>query len=424
MVIASQEVGPIEFSREAARTLLLAAQGLGSPLQRPATRDDVLDAIRRMGVLQIDSISIVARSPYLVLWSRIGAYDPIWLDKLLAEGVLFEYWSHAACFIPIEDYGLYRRLMLDETDKTRAWMEAHPDALEHVMGHIRGEGPVRSAEFARTDGKAGGWWEWKPEKRALEHLFAAGELMISRRENFHRVYDLRERVLANALPGWEDALAPTEQQVRWALALKAVRALGVAVARWVPDYFRTPKRGAARLLEELVDEGSLIRVTLEDEPAYVHPDNARLAEKTMSGGLRSSVTTLLSPFDPVVWDRARALELFGFDYKIEVYTPAAKRRYGYFSLPILHEGALVGRLDAKAHRKEAIFEVKAVHLEPGVSIRDELVASLAEALRECAAWHGTPEVQVRRSDPVGLAEALRSALADTASSVPTPEKTT
>jgi uncharacterized protein len=405
-------VGSIEFSREAARTLLLAAQGLGSPPRRSATRDDVLGAIRRMGVLQIDSISVVARSPYLVLWSRIGAYDPIWLDEHLAEGAIFEYWSHAACFVPIEDYGLYRRLMLDKTDKTRAWMEAHPDALEHVLGHIRKEGPVRSAEFARTDGKAGGWWEWKPEKRALEHLFAAGELMISHRENFHRVYDLRERVLANALPNWEDALAPTELEVRRALALKAVRALGVAIARWVPDYFRTPKRGAASLLEELADEGSLLRAGIEDEPAFVHPENARLAEEVLSDRMQSSVTTLLSPFDPVVWDRDRASELFDFDYKIEVYTPAARRRYGYYSLPILHDGALVGRLDAKAHRKEGLFEVKAVHLEPGVAVTMSLVSSVAGALRECAAWHETPEVLVRGMHASEIAVALQSALGD------------
>ncbi len=413
----------IEFSKAAARTMLLAAQGLSSPPERPATRDDVLVAIRRMGVLQIDSISVVARSPYLVLWSRIGAYDPIWLDELLAEGALFEYWSHAACFIPIEDYGLYRRLMLDKTDKTRVWMEAHPDALEHVMGRIRDGGAVRSAEFARTDGKAGGWWEWKPEKRALEHLFAAGELMISRRENFHRVYDLRERVLANALPTWTDALAPTEREVRRALALKAVRALGVAVPRWVPDYFRTPKKGAAGLLEELADEGSLLRATIEDfdEPAYVHSDNAGLADEILSGALRSSVTTLLSPFDPVVWDRARALELFGFDYKIEVYTPAARRRYGYYSLPILHDGALVGRLDAKAHRKEGLFEVKALHLEPEASVSDGLVSGIAGALRDCAAWHGTPDLLIRYSDPSELAEAFRSAL-DKGAGTPVPGK--
>ncbi len=401
---------PIEFSKEQARTLLLAAQGLGSVPERSATKEDVLDAIRRMGILQIDSISVVARSPYLVLWSRLGPYDSIWLDELLARGSIFEYWSHAACFIPIEDYSLYRRLMLARTGKSRAWMEAHPDALEQVMERISEGGPVRSAEFARTDGKAGGWWEWKPEKRALEHLFAAGELMITHRENFNRVYDLRERVLSNALPGWEDALAPNEQEVRRALALRAVRALGVAVARWVPDYFRTPKRGATPLLEDLADEGSLLRAGIEGEIAYVHPENAGLAEQVLYGGMRSSVTTLLSPFDPVVWDRARALELFGFEYKIEVYTPAARRRYGYYSLPILHRGALVGRLDAKAHRKQGLFEVKAVHLEPDIAASDELVSSIAEALRDFAGWHRTPEVLVRRSDPSELAEVLRMAL--------------
>jgi uncharacterized protein YcaQ len=251
--------------------------------------------------------------------------------------------------------------------------------------------------------------------------------MISRRENFHRVYDLRERVLANALPGWEDALAPNEQEVRRALALKAVRALGVAVARWVPDYFRTPKKGVAGLLEELADEGELVHASIEglDEPAYVHPDNTGSAEKLLSGGLRSSVTTLLSPFDPVVWDRARALELFGFDYKIEVYTPAARRRYGYYSLPILHDGTLVGRLDAKTHRKQGTFEVKAIHLEPETPVNDGLVSGLSGALRDCAGWHGTPEVLVRRSDPSELTETLRLALDEGAvPPTPRPAKTT
>lgn len=395
-----------------ARALMLAAQGLNPRLDRPAEKTDVLEAVRRMGVLQIDSISVVARSPYLVLWSRLGPYEPRWLDDLLEEGALFEYWSHAACFLPIEDYGLYRRLMLEGTEKTISWMRAHPEAIEHVMARVE-EGPVRSVEFERRDGKAGGWWEWKPEKRALEHLFAAGELMISRRDpNFHRVYDLRERVLARALPGWEDALAPTHEEVRRAFALKAVRALGVAVARWVPDYFRTPKRGGAGLLAELAEEGALLRARIEDwdEPAYVHPENARVAETVLSGGLEPSLTTLLSPFDPVVWDRARALELFGFEYRIEVYTPAARRRYGYYSLPILHRGALVGRLDAKAHRKEGVFEVKALHLEPEVPVDEDLVVGLAGALDECAGWHGTSETVVRRSDPPELIEPLRAAM--------------
>ena len=419
-------MGLIEFSVEAARELVLASQGLGTVSKR-ATKDDVREIIRRMGVLQIDSISVVARSPYLVLWSRLGSYEPRWLDELLAEGALFEYWSHAACFIPIQDYGLYRRLMIEGGEKTRTWMQAHHEEIEHVMDRISEKGPVRAAEFARTDGKAGGWWEWKPEKRALEHLFAAGELMITRRENFHRVYDLRERVLAKALPDWEDALAPNEQEVRRALALKAVRALGVASARWVPDYFRTPKKGVARLLEELADEGELVHAGIEglDEPAYIHPDNAGPAEKILSGGLRSSVTTLLSPFDPVVWDRARALELFDFEYKIEVYTPAARRRYGYYSLPILHNGALVGRLDAKAHRKQGLFEVKALHLESGVPVSQDLTAGIAGALRDCAGWHATPEIAVRRSHPSELTEALRLALdEDAVTPIPGPGQTT
>ncbi len=404
--------GLMRFSRDGTRALLLAAQGLNPRLDRPAGKHDVLEVLRRMGVLQIDSISVVARSPYLVLWSRLGFYEPRWLDELLAEGALFEYWSHAACFLPIEDYGLYRRFMLEGREKTRSWMQAHPEEIEHVMEHVREKGPVRSAQFQRTDGRAGGWWEWKPEKRALEHLFATGELMISRRDpNFHRVYDLRERVLEQALPGWEDACAPTHEEVRRTLALKAVRALGVALARWVPDYFRTPKKGVAGLLEELVEEGALLPARIEgcEEPAYVHQDNAGPAEAVLSGGLRPSLTTLLSPFDPVVWDRARASELFGFEYRIEVYTPAARRRYGYYSLPILHRGALVGRLDAKAHRKRGAFEVKALHLESGVTVDDDLIAGLAGALHDGAGWHGTPEILVGWSDPPGVAGALRAA---------------
>jgi uncharacterized protein YcaQ len=180
----------------------------------------------------------------------------------------------------------------------------------------------------------------------------------------------------------------------------------------VPDYFRTPRKGIASLLDELADEGSLLRATIEDldEPAYVHPDNAELARAAASGGLRPSLTTLLSPFDPVVWDRARVLELFGFEYRIEVYTPAARRRYGYYSLPILHRGALVGRLDAKAQRKQGLFEVRALHLEPGAQAAEDLLVGIAGALRGCADWHGTPEIVVRRSDPAALVEPLHAAI--------------
>jgi hypothetical protein len=399
------------LSLEAARALMLAAMGLDRPPARRATKPALLAAIRRMGALQIDTIHVVARSPYLVLWSRLGDYEPRWLEELLAEGKLFEYWSHEACFLPTDDYPLYRRFMLDgqlRWKKAPAWIRAHPDEVARILAHVRERGGARSADFARTDGKKGGWWEWKPEKLALEVLHCTGELMIAARQNFHRVYDLRERIL----PDWRDADAPPLEEVRRALALKAVRALGVATARWVPDYFRTPKAGAAALLERLADEGALVRVALESakEPAYVHPENKRLLAAAAAGRREPSLVTLLSPFDPLVWHRERASALFGFDYRLECYTPAPKRRYGYFSLPILRRGRLVGRLDPKAHRSEGVFEVKSLHLEPGVRPDADLAADLAGALARLAAWHATPRVVVGASDPPAFARRLSAAL--------------
>jgi uncharacterized protein YcaQ len=176
---------------------------------------------------------------------------------------------------------------------------------------------------------------------------------------------------------------------------------------------RTARRDASALLEEAAGEGEVIRAAVEgwDEVAYIHREHCELAEQAASGALQAERTTLLSPFDPVTCDRGRARELFGFHYRIETYTPAERRRYGYFTLPILHRGALVGRLDPKAHRKEGRFEIKALHLEPGVLVTEELVVELAGALRDCAAWHGTPELGLRQSDPPELAGLLREALA-------------
>jgi uncharacterized protein YcaQ len=398
----------VHLSLPAARALALAAQGLLAPPEGPARKADVLATIRRMELLQIDSIHVVARSPYLVLWSRLGQYDPRWLDELLAEGAIFEYWAHAACFLPIEDYALYRREMLDGWHYQKTWLAAHPDEVGFVLDRIRAQGAVRAADFPRTDGKGGPWWDWKVEKQVLERLLWVGDLMIARRENFQRVYALRERIL----PDWDDAQTPAPAEVRRAFALKAVRALGVAPARWVAGYFYTPKKGLVALLDRLVDEGALRRVQVEDwdTPAYVHPDHLPLAEQAAAGALEPTLTTLLSPFDPLVSDRDRAEELFGFYYRIEVYTPSHKRQFGYFTLPILHRGALIGRLDPKAHRAAGLFEIRALYLEPGVAVTDELITDLATALRACAAWHKTPQVVVRQSDPPEVAARLNAVL--------------
>lgn len=402
----------LHLSQAAARALMLAAQGLDRRPRRRARKADVLAAIRRMGALQIDTISVVARSPYLVLWARIGDYDPRWLDALLAERKLFEYWSHEACFLPVEDYPLYRDRMLDHGwagwRYAHKFMDAHREDAERLLQHVRERGEARSTDFERRD-ERGTWWDWKPEKRMLESLFTAGELMIARREGFQRIYDLRERIL----PSWDDAQLPSRDEVRRALVLKAVRAMGISKAKWAADYFRMDKTSTKLLPARLADEGALVRVAVEGwkEPGYVHPDHVETARSAAAGRGTPVLTTLLSPFDPLVWDRGRASEMFGFDYRIEVYTPAPKRVYGYYVLPILHRGRLVGRLDAKAHRKDGVFEVKALYLEPGVRATERTVAEVTAAIRDCARWHGTPRVEIRRADPPGLLPRLQSAVA-------------
>jgi uncharacterized protein len=394
------------------RRVLLAAQGLTSDPSGDATAGDILCAVKRMHALQIDTISVVARSPYLVLWSRIGDFEPGLLDQLLAEHRVFEHWSHAACFIDIADYPAYRRMMLDRQfmagGRWYAWMDAHEALIERVLLHLRDHGSVRSADFERPDGRKGaGWWDWKDEKLALEMLVTRGDVMVTARRNFQRVYDLRERVL----PHWDDSRALTTEEAHRHLMLQAVRALGVGRADWVRDYLRSlgiPPRTIRQQLAALATEGALTAIEVEgwSAPGYVHPDNFGIVEQALSDALRPRSTALLSPFDPIVRDRARALELFGFDYRIECYTPAAKRRYGYFTLPILHGDALVGRLDPKAHRRDGVFEVKSLHLEPGVDVNGGLVSGLRDTLQRLAAWHRTPEVVVREANVSGLAAAL------------------
>ena len=398
------------FTSGAARALHLAAQGMLQPRRRKAVKADLMEAIERMGVLQIDTISVVARSPYLVVWSRLGDYDPAWLDEHLAEGKLFEYWAHEACFVPIDDYGLLRHRMLDPAAMgwkySEAWMRERAAEVAGVLAHIRKHGPTRSSDFERSDGQAGGWWEWKPEKRSLEVLFTSGALMIARRHNFQRVYDLAERVH----PLWHDSQLPPIAETRRQLVLRAVKALGLCKAAWISDYYRTRRPHLDP--ETLVAAGDLLRARVEgwDEPVYVHPDHLALARQAAAGQLAASVTALLSPFDPIVWDRRRALELFGFDYRLECYTPAPKRRYGYFSLPILRRGALVGRVDAKAHRRDGVFELKALELEPGTRVSARFCADIAQAILRCARWHDCPQVLLTRAVPASFGPLLEAAL--------------
>jgi uncharacterized protein YcaQ len=404
---------PLHLSLQQARNLQLAAQGLLAPPTKAATRADVRKTIRRMQLLQIDTIHVVARSPYLVLFSRLGAYQNSWLEQLLANQSVFEAWAHEACFVPIEDYALHRSY----SNTRRHWgihgarrvLEQHRPHMDALLRHICQNGAVKSSDFDRSDGKkSGGWWGWKDEKRWLEAWFALGELMIVRRDNFSRVYDLTERVHPAALACQEHTI----EQVHQIFIARAVKALGIAQARWINDYFRTKPKLKYTDLAALLDDGTLMQVTVEgwSQPAVLHRDYLPLARKAAREQLNASHATLLSPFDPLVWDRERALAMFNFDYRIECYTPEAKRKYGYFVLPILVAGQIVGRLDAKAHRSLGVFEIKALYLEAGIQTSDALLHGLAHAIRDCANWHQTPTVQINRTSPVGLKKKLTALL--------------
>jgi len=396
----------IELTQEAVRRSMLAAQGLLTKPGRSAVKDDLLPLICRMGYLQIDTIQAVRRSQYLVLWSRLGQFEPSWLVVTHKEGALFEYYAHALCYLPIEDYPIYRGLILyDERTGNgwKKWGDQNKDIIEEVRSIIKEKGPVTSADF---DSKtfSTGWGDVKREKMALSRMFATGELMVAYRDNFRRYYDLRERIL----PGWKDEAALDRESARDALLLKAVRALGVAREDWVAPYYHMLKTGIPELLQALVKRRELEQVAIKgwDQPAYVHPDNLETVESSLAGKLKPDHTTLLSPFDPLVSDRERALDLFDFDYKMESFVPAKDRVYGYFCLPILHKGRIIGRLDPKAHRKEKRMVIKNIYLEPGVDIPQDMVESLRTTLSDFTEWHGMDSPEIIASDPPELKEAL------------------
>lgn len=403
-----------ELTLAGARALHLHAQGVLHGTRRPARRADVPGVVERMRLLQIDTIHVVARSPYLVLYSRLGHYPMDWLDAALAEGVLAETWAHEACMVPsadMPDHIAYRPRRSGHWAHRMAARvhDEQPSAVDALIEHVRAHGPVRAADVRSRAGGGTGWWQWSTEKRALEAAFARGDLLVSHRERFQRFYDLAERVQAR----WRGDVAVGDVDpagARRRFVEHSVKALGLARCRWVGDYFRLG-RVEEDELHELADRGRLIpcRVRGRDQPFWVHRDHAAALQKAASGKLRATRSTPLSPFDPVVWDRQRASELFDFDYALECYLPARKRRYGYFVLPWLHRGRLVGRMDAKAHRRDGVFEVRSFHLEDEAAVTDAFVQATAQALRAFAVWHGTSRV-VLGDVPRVLARPLAIAL--------------
>ncbi|MEB7542097.1 winged helix-turn-helix domain-containing protein [Enterobacter huaxiensis] len=395
-----------QLSLSAARNLHLAAQGLLKKHRRRAQPADILSTVQRMSLLQIDTINIVARSPYLVLFSRLGNYQPQWLDNALSQGELMEYWAHEACFLPRSDFALVRHRMLSP-DKMgwkyrQEWMNEHAAEIERLIAHIQENGPVRSADFEHPRKGASGWWEWKPHKRHLEGLFTSGKVMVVERRNFQRVYDLTHRVM----PHWDDQRDLLTQEAAETVMLEnSARSLGIFRPQWLADYYRLRQPMLKPVLERWQHERIVTPVCVEKlGEMWLHNALLPLLPQAEEGKLQATHSAVLSPFDPVVWDRKRAEQLFDFSYRLECYTPAPKRQYGYFVLPLLHKGQLVGRMDAKMHRKTGVLEIIALYLEDGVKVTATLEKGLTAAISDFAAWQGAREVAL-----VHIAEGLFSA---------------
>ena len=359
-----------------------------------------------MGLIQIDSVHVLVRSQELPLFARLGPHPRTLIDDATRHGDLFEFWVHEACHVPIELHPLQRWAMRGHPRWTslRRWAADNERLVSNVLDRVRSDGPIVASDLEMRDRPKGTWWDWDDGKLALEHLFRTGDLAARRRPNdFARLYDLAERVIpADVLA----APAPDAHDAKKELLVRAARHHGVGTASDLTDYHRLSHTRA--LLAELVEEGRLVPVAVEgwSKQAFMHPDAVLPRQIT--------ARALLSPFDPVVWNRERIERLFGFHYRIEIYVPAPKRQYGYYVLPFLLGDELVARVDLKADRASGRLLVQGAFGEPGI---DEacVAAELADELSSLAGWLGLDAgiVVARRGD---LASALERAVGDGVSS--------
>ncbi|HEX2437953.1 MAG TPA: crosslink repair DNA glycosylase YcaQ family protein [Methylomirabilota bacterium] len=411
----------------AVAALFLQRQHLDRPHSRALTLGRLTRFAEDVGGIQMDSINVLDRAHYLTVWSRFGPYDRAWLDRVVyRRRRLFEYWAHAACLVPITMLPWWRRAMLDYRTRHTGWstwLRRNTKVLAEVRSAIGANGPMGGADFeGRRPRGSGGWWRWRPVQHALHYLWMTGALTIDSRRHFHKRYDLFER----AFPGLADA-APVspDEFARWHVE-RSLHAMGAATERDLAGYMTFPRSmGSARraALREMLARGEVAEIEVMESPGrwlVLTRDLPALA-RAGRAALASQGTTFLAPFDSLLWFRERVTRLFGFDYRIEVYTPGPKRVHGYYTLPILHDGHLIGRLDAKAHREARRLEARHVHIEPwaaapsmdGATRRidhDALLTGIAGALVSLARFTAGDDITLRRVTPHRLRAPLLRAL--------------
>ncbi len=392
---------------EARRAAIAAQQFLGGG-GAPRSGKAFAEIVRRLGVVQIDSVNVLVRSHYLPVFSRRGHYKSALLERAAYdERLLFEYWGHEASLLPVESYPLFRwrmddaRLGVGTWGRLKRYATSHQELVTAVLDQIRERGPLGASELTGAGKSQGSWWGWSQGKEILEWLFWTGTVTTSRRRNFERLYDLTERVIPESVG---NVPVPSREQAQRELMLIGARAMGVATARDLRDYFRLPAKDAAVRIGELVEEGKLVPVSVEGwkQQGYLHHE-AKIPRATAV----ADVAALLSPFDSLIWERQRTERLFHFHFRLEIYTPIHKRTHGYYVLPLLLGERIVGRVDLKSERQSGLLQVKGGSVEPGI-VPARVVEPLAEQLRKLAQWLGLENYTVT-SRKGELMRALRRA---------------
>jgi uncharacterized protein YcaQ len=387
-----------KISLRMARRIALGAQGFTDP--RPSGTPDrrhLARVLARTGLLQIDSVSAVVRAHYMPLYSRLGPYPLALLDNAATtrKRTVFEYWAHEASFLPVETYPLLRwRMRRAEQGEEMylglaKWGRERPELIKEIYDQVAERGPIAASDIEGHKGN-GGWWGWSEAKHAFEWLFWAGRITTAYRRGFERYCDLPERVLPQAVL---DLPVPSIEDAHRELLRISARAHGIATYGDLRDYFRLAPGDTKDRIEELVETGELVPVSVEgwDKTAYLHKD-ARFPR-------RIEARALLAPFDPVVFERTRTEKLFDFRYRIEIYTPAEKRQYGYYVLPFLLGDRIVARVDLRADRPASVLRVHAAYAEAGAPA--ETAAQLIEELKQMQAWLGLEAIEVTPAGDLG-----------------------
>lgn len=387
------------LSTQEARKLVLLSQKLPLVKKSGSSINATLSAIENLGYVQIDTISVIQRAHHHTLWNRNPRYKNSHLDQLVADKKVFEYWSHAAAYLPMCDYrfSLPRKKAIARGDQ-RHWYERDESMIKMVLKRIESEGPLMAKDFEHT-GKKKMEWVSKPAKRALEYLFMQGDLMISSRVNFHKVYDLTKKVLPKGI----DTRIPNQEEHTRFLITRYLGANGVGQAAEMSYLLKNTKPLVLDTLKEMILNGEVREIKVNDTNYFVLPSSLELLNKPLS----RSKLKILSPFDNLLIQRKRMLALFDFDYQIECYVPQAKRKYGYFSLPILWNGKLIARIDCKADRKKLILHINNLVLESHLSKVEAFYHALIKEIQAFTSFNGCNQIFLHKTSPANLKPALQ-----------------